>query len=116
MKYKAEGRTSWERASEVFASGDVGEISAALVAVALNDSNWRWVQNRCLEFLNNDNFEIRGVAATCLGHIARIHGRLDEDKVMPALRERLNDQAISGRIEDAIEDIGMFLRNRRKLE
>lgn len=114
MRYKDENLISRNRVNEVFVSEDVGEISATLVAIALNDSSWRWAQNRCLEFLNHDNFEIRGVAATCLGHIARIHGQLDEDKVMPALRERLKDKAISGRIEDAIADIGMFLRNRRK--
>lgn len=50
-----------------------------------------------------------GLAATCLGHIARVHGRLDEDKVVVALRERLSDKEIVGRVVDALEDIEMFL-------
>lgn len=109
MKYKVENPISKKKANEVFAARDVEKICATLVSISLNDSDWQWVQNRCLEFLNHDNFEIRGLAATCLGHIARVHGRLDEDKVVVALRERLSDKEIVGRVVDALEDIEMFL-------
>ena len=56
----------------------------------------------------NDNPDISGLAAICLGHLARIHGQFEKDKVIPILRSRLNDTAIAGRIEDALDDIKMF--------
>jgi len=95
---------------KAFASRDVKSICEALVFVALNDSDWRWVQNKCLEFLSDESPDIRGLAATCLGHIARIHRQLDKEKVLIALREHLDDNIISGQIADALDDIDMFLR------
>lgn len=95
---------------KAFALRDVKVICEALVSVALNDSDWRWAQNTCLEFLSNESPDVRGVAATCLGHIARIHCQLDKEKVHIALREHLDDNIISGQIADALDDIDMFLR------
>ncbi|MCW2291946.1 hypothetical protein M2262_001996 [Pseudomonas sp. BIGb0408] len=95
---------------KAFASRDVKSICEALVSVALNDSDWRWAQNKCLEFLRNEIPDVRGLAATCLGHIARIHRQLDKEKVLIALREHLDDNIISGQIADALDDIDMFLR------
>ena len=95
---------------KAFASRDVKNICEALVSVALNDSDWRWAQNKCLEFLSNESPDVRGLAATCLGHIARIHRQLDKEKVLIALREHLDDNIISGQIADALDDIDMFLR------
>jgi hypothetical protein len=95
-------------AEKIFASNNVEEICHAMIAVALNEQDWKWVQDKCLYFFMSDNVEISGLAATCLGHVARIHGQIDKDKVMPILRSRLNEPEIAGRIEDAINDIDMF--------
>lgn len=97
-------------AEDAFASRDAKNICEALVSVALNDPDWRWAQNQCLYFLGNKSPEIRGLAATCLGHIARVHRQLEKEKVLSALREHLNDDPILGRVEDALDDIGMFLK------
>jgi hypothetical protein len=99
---------SREAAASAFSSGDADRICHALISLAYHDGDWRWVQDTCLHFLRNDNPQISGVAATCLGHVARIHGILDKDKVVLALHTRLADHRIKGIIEDALEDIGMF--------
>jgi hypothetical protein len=97
-------------AERIFASEDVEQICHAMVAVALHEKDWKWVQDKCLTFFMKDNPDISGLAAICLGHLARIHGQLEKDKVTSTLRSRLNDSAIAGRIEDALDDIEMFTR------
>jgi hypothetical protein len=95
---------------EGFRSDDAEAICTGLVALALHEEDWRWVQDRCLEFLEDDRISVRGVAATCLGHIARIHRKLDKERVLAALELHQNDSAIGGRIADALDDIKMFLK------
>jgi hypothetical protein len=97
-----------DSAEKIFASNDVKRICHAMVAVALHEQDWKWVQDKCLMFFMSDNPDISGLAATCLGHVARIHKQLERDKVIPLLRSRLNDPAIAGQIGDALEDIEMF--------
>lgn len=110
MNYQGSQPINKQAVEKAFASRDVKSICEALVSVALNDPDWRWAQNKCLDFLGNENPDVRGLAATCLGHIARIHRKLDKEKVLIALREHLDDNAISGQIADALDDIDMFLR------
>lgn len=97
-------------AERIFSTNDVEKISHAMVAIAFYEKDWKWAQNRCLDFLMNENPIISGLAATCLGHIARIHRQLEKDKVMLILRSRLKDTNISGRIEDALNDIEIFVK------
>lgn len=88
---------------------DPRDISGQIVALALNDPDWEWLQEKCLELTGHDNPEVRGVAATCLGHIARIHRRLDRDRVVAALQAMVHDSAAGGRAEDALDDIEVFI-------
>lgn len=109
MKYKKPRRIERKKAEAAFQSEDVASICDALVGVAYYDSDWRWVQGHCLRFLRHPNIEIRGLAATCLGHLARIHGKLDLDTVKPALLRLTKDPQVGGRAEDALDDIKMHL-------
>jgi hypothetical protein len=99
-------------ATKAFMSWDSRQICSALVCVAFYDRDWRWSQDRFLEFLSNNDPAIRGLAATCRGHLARIHGKLDTERVLPALKLSCNDPEISGRVEDALDDIKMYLKDR----
>jgi hypothetical protein len=97
-------------ASESALSGsDSAAICRALVDAALHDPDWAWVQEHCLRLLASSDSEVRGVAATSLGHLARIHGMLDLDRVEPRLRELRNDPEVRGRAEDALDDIQQFM-------
>ena len=97
-----------DSAIAAFASEDPGEICNALVAVAMFDDDWRWGQDTCLRFLNHDNLNICALAATCLGHIARIHGRIDREIVLTAIKGKMSNLTIKGILEDACEDIETF--------
>ena len=97
-----------EQAERALSSGSVEEISHALAALAFHEPDFRWVQELCLNYLDSSDRQIGGLAATCLGHLARIHKAIDKDRVLAALRRRLTDAELSGRIEDAIDDIEML--------
>lgn len=97
-------RTEAERA---LASEDPQRINHALLSLALHDPDWRWVQERILVFLGHRDPEVRGLAATCLGHLARIHGQIDERAVAALLALR-GDPLVRARAEDALEDISQF--------
>lgn len=96
-------------AREAFASGDPRKIGDALLSVAFYDTDWQWVQDQCLSYLDNESAQIRCVAAICLGHVARIHGKLDLDKVVSALRSKKEDPEVWGSALDALDDIEMFV-------
>jgi hypothetical protein len=87
---------------------DAEIVTRKLLDITFNNDNWKWVQEKCLKLLDNKNEAIKGLAVTCLGHIARIHKKIDREKVLKAFADRISDETISSRIEDAIEDIKMF--------
>lgn len=83
-------------------------VCETIISLALYDLDWRWVQAQCLQLIRNGNFDIKGVAATCLGHIARIHHQIDTDIVFPVLINLLDDPNVVGKAEDALDDIKTF--------
>lgn len=93
----------------IFKSNDVDKICKAAVSIAFFEQDWLWAQNKFLELLLNENSDISGIAATCIGHIARIQGRIEKEKVIAILRSRISEQAICGQINDALDDIEMYV-------
>ena len=97
-----------EEAEAAFVSNDSEEIAFALVNVAFHDPDWRWVQENCLTFVRSDIAALRQIAITCLGHVARIHRKLDLERVLPVLQEFSHDPEVQ--VEDALDDIRMFMK------
>jgi hypothetical protein len=93
-------------------SQDSSEIAAALLSAAYYDRDWLWVQSRCLLFSYHEDPQVRSVAATCLGHLARIHGQLDLDTALERLNQMSADPLARAAAEDSLEDIGFFLKLR----
>ena len=121
MKYERIEPIDKTRAKKLLANGDRDAICRTLVSVAMFESDRRWAQAQCLRFAKHADSFVRGVAATCLGHLARIHGAIDEDDVVPVVRELLHDSdpETRGKAQDALSDFSTFLgwdsRKRRKL-
>jgi len=109
MHYEDVQAIDREAAERAFASGEPALVTRALVALALHERDWRWVQNQALSRLSDPNPEIRGTAATCLGHLARLHGASDHH-VKEALEQLVGDPLIAGRVEDALDDIQQYAR------
>lgn len=101
---------SRESLDKVFSTGTTHQICHALVSMAFHEKDWEWAEGKCLLFLEHPDVDVSGLAATCLGHIARIHGALNRGLVFRRLEEKAKSTPdIAGCIEDAIEDIRMFM-------
>jgi len=111
MKYETVAPMSRENALEVFEKGDETAICDALVRITFHDVDKEWVQVQLIRFSTHSSSEIRGLIATCFGHLARIHGSLGED-AMTTLEELKKQSNISERVDDALDDIEMYTKNR----
>ena len=58
-------------------SGVREKVCNALIRLALHDPDPVWLETLFTSKLNNSDPWVRGVAALCLGHVARIHGYLN---------------------------------------
>jgi len=96
-------------AESMFGSGDQRLICEALLRITYHDKDWLWVQEKCLYFIGSEFIDVKKVAISCLGHLARVHGKL-ETKVMHILEKLRSDPQLAGRVEDAIDDIDMYLK------
>jgi hypothetical protein len=61
----------------------------------------------------HDDPQVQTLSATCLEHLARVYGRLDEGRVVTALRQARSQRHIAGTADDALEDIRHYLHPRR---
>jgi hypothetical protein len=71
MRFEEVTPITREEAEDSFASADLWRIRDALVRAAFFDPDWRWVQNKCIDFSSHPDATVRIVVATCLGHVAR---------------------------------------------
>lgn len=84
-------------------------VICALVSIGLNETDRAWAQDTCLKYLTNKTEAIVASAVTALGHIARRHGELDIQTVLPALEiVQRKFPALKGIIEDTLDDIDTF--------
>lgn len=84
-------------------------IIDALLRLTLHDSDSQWVQNICIKFSAHENVPVRRTAIQCLGHLARIHRKLDLSIVQPVLASLHGDPEIAGVVEDTLDDIEVYL-------
>lgn len=91
-------------------SNDLAKISEALLYIAHNINDVEWAEKKVMEMANDSNEDISGLALSCLGHIARINGRISKEIVIPFLKEKMNNtnKILASRAEDALDDINMF--------
>lgn len=93
----------------LLASGAQENVICALISIGLNEADGNWAQQICFQYLSSETESIAGSAITALGHIARRHGRLDTETILPALENlKRRMPSLQGVIEDTIDDIEMF--------
>jgi hypothetical protein len=110
VKYQAAVERDREEIEILLRSNDKKDIQDALLSAAYYDPEWKWVQGQCLAFTHHSDQNVRWVAATCLGHLARIHRQLDLELVLPRLTEMRTDPTVKAGADDALEDISFFLK------
>jgi hypothetical protein len=89
----------------------------AILSLALYDPDWKLAQAACLDGLADDEDDVVATAILGLGHIARLHRHLSLDIVVPRL-EALKGRSdlISGRLDDTLDDIAIYLRRNQPLD
>jgi hypothetical protein len=76
MRYQEPTPIEHSVAAERLHSNNLVEVANTLVSAAFYDPDWRWVESECMRVMEDAHADIRGVAATCIGHLARIHGQV----------------------------------------
>jgi hypothetical protein len=103
--------------ADVCAALDRGDVTSALdamVGTALyHRGDWKELQELHLRLLEHDDRQVSALAATCLGHLARVHRQLDEAQVVGTLRRNRSVPHLAGTVAGALEDIEVFLHRRR---
>ena len=90
--------------------GDSLGAANALVGAALSHPDWHATQALCLQLLDGPDRPLAAVAATCLGHIARLHRQLDDVQAVLATLARYQDDDLVGpRAADATDDIDSYV-------
>jgi hypothetical protein len=112
MQYREVQERDRQEIESLLRSSEKMERHDALLSATYYDPDWMWVQNRCLDFLSHADDEDRALAATCLGHLARIHQQLDIELVLSKLAPLTNDPLVGSRVQDALDDIRLFLKFR----
>ena len=115
VRYEDPAALSRQQLECEFDSDSGVRIADALVSAALHEADWPWVQDWCMRFAGHSDVDVRRVAITCLGHLARLHHTLDLDRVLPLLAVKLNDTALQGTVEDTLSDIRMFVPGRKRV-
>lgn len=91
---------------------DPSELLKVVLSVALHEEDREFAEAFCLRFAHHENFNVRGNAILGFGHIARLHGQLQEDVIKPLILSRLNDESeyVRGHASDAKDDMEWFLK------
>ena len=90
-------------------SSDAAVVASALTSAALHDADRQYVESLIIKFLQHDDAWVRGVSAIAAGHVARIHLALSTDRIVPLIEALLQDPRTSGKAQDSLDDINMFL-------
>ena len=105
------GPLTRERAAEILRGGDPVAMAHALVAIALNEPDRRWVQAECTRLSTHADANLRRLSAVCIGHLGRLHGEVDRAAAESLLRRLAADPdaEVRGGVEDALGDLEVFL-------
>ena len=109
MKYVEIRPISLEEAKIMLSSENPEQVREALLGAVESVDDWHWLQEKCMRLVDSDDVWTARTAITCLGHIARIFGELDKEKVLNKLALLKANPDLTGHIESAENDIKLFL-------
>jgi hypothetical protein len=109
MEYQPVEPIGRPEAESNLSSGNLKLIRETLVRIAFFEKDLDWAQRRCLRFIGHPSPQVRQVAATCFGHLARIHKSRSLLSVRPVLEGLLNDPEVAGAAQAALDDMQTFI-------
>jgi hypothetical protein len=112
MKYEVIKQLSQGEVEAAILRNDPQELSLAVLSAALYFDDSDWAEDVCLRLSKHEHFNVRGNAILGFGHIARIHGKLNQKQVKPIIEAALNDENdfVKGQADGAADDVEWFLK------
>ncbi|WP_437926231.1 hypothetical protein WMF37_45565 [Sorangium sp. So ce291] len=104
---------SRDEAKKILQGDSVDSICETLIALALHEPDRVWVEERCLECTTHPQMAVRAIAATALGHLARLHKTLDLGRVLPRLQALTTQASTAEYARAAIDDIRTYVPEMR---
>jgi len=92
-------------------SDDPTLIADSLLRASLSDIDHCWVESACLHALDRPELGVRWAALSALGHLARRYRHVDVSTVMAAIQPLRAIPSVSGKIDDLLGDINVFVCN-----
>jgi len=125
MRYEAVGRITREEYEQIIQATNPARIASALLSISYWQGDWQWIQDQLLSFIDHNDYWVRRNVIQGLGHVARVNGQLDTEKVELVLRsiaakplgkeaESEDEMHLRGAAEDALEDIQIFIHQRNR--
>jgi hypothetical protein len=111
VRYEEPRPVSRAELSQALAGKDWERATAAMVSLAFHDGDSRWLTETFLGLLASEADDVRAIAATCLGHVARIHRKIDKARVIPALNNVANEPVVGPYAQNALDDIDVFIED-----
>ena len=111
-KYEEVQEYDKESVIEELQSTEANRVVNALLGLSFHEENWKWVQDTCIQYSSHSDYKVRGVAILCFGHLARIHGELDTERVIPIVKKALCDSndIVVGHANSDLDDIKIFVK------
>lgn len=99
-------------AEVILKQGSLDAISLTLVRLAYHEPDWKWVQDVCIALSSHQHKWIRQTCAICFGHLARIHGKIEKEKVLPIMNRLLQDSEaeVKGEAEISMDDFRIYIK------
>jgi hypothetical protein len=109
MRYEPVGPISAAEAVERFSSNNPRVVSEALISTALHLPDSSWVETWIIRLSTHEEPDVRRATALSLGHLARLHKHVGT-AALEAVKALADDPAITGTVQDALEDVEIFTR------
>jgi hypothetical protein len=112
MIYESIPDYSREEIKQATVNNDVETLLRIVLSIALYAEDVNYAQDFCIKFSNHAHFNVRGNSILGFGHLARIHGELDENLVKPIIESGLNDknEFVRQQSDCAKDDTEFFLK------
>lgn len=84
---------------------------AEVIIGAINSiDDQKWLEELCIKYLFNEDFEVARAALYGIGHIARIYGRLFNEDFIKKQFENIKDGELRYVLKDVKDDLNIFLK------
>ncbi|NJO15536.1 MAG: hypothetical protein HC877_07265 [Thioploca sp.] len=94
--------------SQIIDSGIVVSICDAIIGSVHFIDDYDWLVQQYILLLNYTDQEIQGAVITSIGHLARLNKKANQAQLLNILEPLLFNDALTSRVEDAIDDINTF--------